>query len=461
MKLRHKFGVLALIYVASLSANLIMSGWCIVAYFQSAFVDVQSTFVRQAQIERLRIQLEGLRERMDLAGSADHQGVAYRLQEIADEVQGLRQEWSGQVAPVWRQLQDALASAVSAPDIAALERCDHLLGMASALITGIRQVQIDAAAATQQKVVAILIGNAACGALLCLVGLVLVRRWVLQPVADLRAATQAIGQGDFAFRVTPRSADELGRLAEEVNHMAGTIVAMQARLVAQERQAAAGEIFQRIAHNIRNPLAGIRGLAEATCREDLPGERIMEYQQRIVLSIDQLEKWLRDLQHSVAPMTLNPQVTDLAELVEGVRHVLAPMADRNGVAIVVQVDAQARYVTLDGFHFEQALVALITNAVQASRRGQAVRVRVAPVPDTLDQWCVSVEDDGEGIPQELRSKIFLPNFTTRRDGNGIGLAMAAKVVHTHGGRITVSSSPGAGCRFDAILPGRASAQSAC
>jgi signal transduction histidine kinase len=231
---------------------------------------------------------------------------------------------------------------------------------------------------------------------------------------------------------------------------------MQGKLIVQERQAAAGELFQRVAHNIRNPLAGIRGLAEATSRSDAPAEEISAYQQRIIRAVDRLEKWLRDVQQTVAPVNINPQPTDLHELIENVRHVLAPMADRIGVAIVVAIDPAARYVMVDAFHFEQALVALITNAVQASHSGQTVRVRVAPVQDAADEWCVSVEDDGVGISPELRSKVFLPHFTTRPDGNGIGLAMAARVVHTHGGRMALESAPGAGSRFDAFMPGRSS-----
>jgi signal transduction histidine kinase len=455
MKLRHKFGVLALIYVASLSANLIMSGWCIVTYFQSAFFDVQSTFVRQTQIEQLRVRLLGMRERLALAGAfAESAALPPDLERVRADAAGLRVDANETETALWRRFESELAAAVQAPDGPGFQRCDHWLARISAQITATRQAQIDAAAATQQKVVTILIVNTVCGAALCLAGLMLVRRWVLLPVADLRSAAHEISQGNFDHRIAPRSQDELGQLAGEVNDMSATIVAMQAKLVAQERQAAEGELFQRVAHNIRNPLAGIRGLAEAANRAEAPAGEIDEYHRRIIVSVDRLEKWLRDVQQSVAPMSINPQPTDMRELIDNVRHVLAPMAERSGVGIVVSIDPATRYVLVDALHFEQAMVALMTNAVQASRSGQTVRVRVGPAGDTPDQWCVTVEDDGVGISQDLRTKVFLPHFTTRRDGNGIGLAMAAKVVHTHGGRITLESAPGAGSRFAAFMPGR-------
>jgi signal transduction histidine kinase len=457
VNLRHKFGILALIYVLSLCANLVMSGWCIVAYFQTAFVDVRSSFVRQAEIERLRVRLQGARERMRLYGDAL---APARWQQ---EIQGLITAGAlpapdGSGASWDAALEQSLAQALADPSEDALERCDHELGKISTAITRRRQTAIDNASSTQQKVVSILIGNSVFGALLCLVGLILVRRWVLLPVADLRAATQQLARGRFDHRVEPRSGDELGRLGGEVNQMAGTIVNMQAKLVEQERQAAAGEMFIRIAHNIRNPLAGIRGLAEATGQPGVGPDEVGEYQRRIIKSIDHLEKWLRDLQHSVAPLTIEPRHTDMVELVESVRSVLEPMAERAGVRILVTIDPVTRYVTVDGFQFEQALVALITNAVQASQRDQAVRVHVGPAAadPNLDAepgaWMVTVEDDGEGIPEALRGKVFLPNFTTRREGQGIGLTLAAKVVQTHGGRLTLDSTPGIGSRFAAIMP---------
>ena len=104
-------------------------------------------------------------------------------------------------------------------------------------------------------------------------------------------------------------------------------------------------------------------------------------------------------------------------------------------------------------HFEQALVALMTNALQASERGQAVTVQVSSDTHTPWRWCLTVADEGAGIPPELREKIFLPYFTTRPGGSGLGLAMAGKVVKLHGGRLEVESKPGEGSRFTATMPG--------
>ncbi|GJM24256.1 MAG: hypothetical protein DHS20C16_06710 [Phycisphaerae bacterium] len=459
MKLRQKFGVLALIYVLSLSVNLVMSGWCIVVYFQSAFVDVQSSFIRQSEVERWRMQVQMAKAQLELP-TLDPNSI-----DIASTIAPLRQHASTRIEgpslidntrerEYWQELATAIDTGKEKQPHEWLSNCDSILGKISALITTKRHDAMHHAATTQQRVVTILIANAIVGAILCIVGLILVRRWVLVPVAKLRVATKEIAGGHFDYRIKPQSADELGDLSNEVNQMSGTIVDMQAKLVEQERQAAAGEMFRRIAHNIRNPLAGIRGLAEATRNPQAHVEDVSEYQERIIKAIDRLEQWLRQLQHSVEPMSIAPQRTDLAELVENVCNVMTPTADRARVQLAAVIDPETRFVVVDGFHFEQALVALITNAIQASSPGQTVRIRVAQSVNHQEHWRISVEDEGSGIAEHLQSKVFLPNFTTRSDGNGIGLSMVAKVVQTHGGRIQCESSPGAGSRFEAIMPGR-------
>jgi signal transduction histidine kinase len=299
----------------------------------------------------------------------------------------------------------------------------------------------------------ILVANTAVGGVLCAVGVFFVRRWVMNPIADLREATKQISHGNFEYRIHPKASDELGRLAGEVNQMSTTIIEMQTKMVEQERLAAAGEMVTRLAHNIRNPLAGIRGLAEATIHSHPDDEQTTECQKRIINTVDRFEKWLRDLQQSVSPLELNLQPVAIGEVLNSVVTALRPMLDRRGVDVHIEVARKMGNVQLDSLHFEQALVSLVTNAVQASDTGQSVRVTAEPLPDKHGRLRLTVEDHGVGIPPELHHKIFLPYFTTKPDGNGIGLAMANKVVRLHGGELKVQSEPGKGSRFDALMPG--------
>ena len=474
VELRQKFVLLAFIYALSLTANVALSTYCITVYIDSAFQDYHAAAGQEEGIGRVRAALQEQRDLLVAGGRPAALADAYRdsQRRLDAALESLRSDLLEDLMPGYRltfqQALDHKHDAVTRwldrlpprtdaafPDDVdrAFSQAFHLLMNAINTLDQERQTKVSQATRTQSRVAAILVANAAGGALLLAVGVYFVRQWVLAPVGDLREATRQIARGHFDYRIQPRSRDELGQLAREVNDMAATIVEMQTRSIEQERLAAAGEMVTRLAHNIRNPLAGIRGLAETTISLHPEDEDVITSQQRIINTVDRFEKWLRDLQQSVSPLKLNPLHVPILDLLDGVVAALSPMLDRRNVRIQVLVDPAMRHVHIDSLHFEQAVVALVTNAVQASHNGQTVRIRVGPVHNNPGRWRLTVEDDGVGIPPELRKKIFLPYFTTKPEGNGIGLAMASKVVRLHGGELTVESEVGRGSRFHAVLPG--------
>lgn len=475
MDLRQKFGLLALIYVVSLSANFGMSALCIVVYFDSAFGEFQTGAFHEQQIEQASRILR--RQRMLLDDRRPPTEVRAEFYELDEQLtlalspvrNQLREDSAGELGAeldhALRQKKETakrwLASQLGGRAVGRLPEeysrvfidLELLLVEASNMFVRKRQGAVSGAAAMQERVVAILVANTAAGAVLCGMGVYFVRRWVMYPISDLREAARQISLGNFEYRIVPRSHDELGQLAEEVNQMSATIVAIQTKLLEQERLAAAGEMVTRLAHNIRNPLAGIRGLAEATISIYPDDEDVQGCQERIISTVDRFEKWLRDLQQSVSPLNLNLQQIAVQGMLNDVVTALQPMLDRRGVRVVVDVPGGMPNVQVDCMHFEQAIVALVTNAVQASESGQEVHVRACPAEDPRGCWRLEVEDHGSGIPPEIRQKIFLPYFTTKPDGNGIGLSMAIKVVRLHGGQLIVDSEPGQGSRFEATMPG--------
>ena len=480
MHLRHKFGVLALIYVLSLTGTVATSVWCIGYYFHSALRLFEPTFEGQDSVERLRRLVGTQRDMFDVPGGVQQLSDEYyaNQEEIESGLGRLAPTFSsGDDAARWSLVEAAAASkrqavaayindvgggtsrgpqaeALATTDVdSAFDRLDRALARLSQSLSLRRQEIVDQVRGTQDTVLTILLANAAGGALLCIVGLVFVQKWVTRPVARLRDATKHISEGDFSYRIVTRSRDEIGLLANEVNGMCATIVAIQTRLVEQERLAAAGEMVTSLAHNIRNPLGGLRGLAESTLQRHEDDEQTAECQRRIIETVDRFEKWLRDLQHSVSPLTLNIVPAQIASLIENVATVLRPMAERRNVELKVVIDPKIDRVGIDGMHLEQALVALMTNALQASRPNTVVTVSATPDGETPGHWCLSVEDQGEGIPPELRERIFLLYYTTKADGSGLGLAMANKIVKLHGGRLELESEVGKGSRFTARMPG--------
>jgi len=102
--------------------------------------------------------------------------------------------------------------------------------------------------------------------------------------------------------------------------------------------------------------------------------------------------------------------------------------------------------------FEQAVVSVVSNAIQASTAGQTVRVAARLCDQATGCWEIEVADDGSGIAPDVIDKVFLPFFTTKADGTGLGLGLAKSIIEQHGGQILVSSTPGRGSVFTLRLP---------
>ncbi len=276
----------------------------------------------------------------------------------------------------------------------------------------------------------------------------LFRRWVIRPVRALHDAAVRIGKGDFAHRVEARTEDELGVLSREVNRMAGLIGSMQAEAVEKERLVATGEMVRRLAHNIRNPLSAIRGLAELSRRRVTGDEAVRSNQTEIIESVDRFNTWLTDLLSVTAPKGIVPEEVVVEPWLKGLVESHRPLARMRGVEMVTTVVGLSR-ARFDPRHLEQAIVAMLSNALQVSPGG--TRVRVEATGDG-EWWTIAISDQGPGVPPDLVEKIFRPYFTTKRDGTGIGLAISREVVKGHGGEIVVDSAPGGGSIFRVRLP---------
>lgn len=294
----------------------------------------------------------------------------------------------------------------------------------------------------------------AASAVLCVLTIRLTHRWVIAPVADLRRAAARLAQGDFQHRLPEKGDDELALLARDINHMSGMIVRMQEERIGRERLAAIGQMVRRLAHNLRNPLAGIRSLAELT-RDDLPARSpLAENQERIVAAVDKFEQWLAELLDATSPMQLELDRRPVVPCLESVMEALRPMAKVRAVELKADYSAAPAEAVFDDRHLRHAVVALLSNAVEAAPSGGNVRL-VAAADDRAEtgRWLIRVEDDGPGVPPELTQRIFKADFTTKKEGNGIGLAVAQQVVRLHGGSIEVAAADHPLRRRGEALPG--------
>lgn len=295
----------------------------------------------------------------------------------------------------------------------------------------------------------------------------LFRRWVLLKAARLEVAAERLGAGDFEHRISIQGDDELDRVARRVNEMAGTILAMQAERIERERLAAVGEMARRVAHNIRNPLAGIRSLAELSALEVAPESAVAEHQHRIIRTVDRFGAWLSELLSVSTPLEVAPRPEPVRAWLRGLIDALRPMAENNRVQLRLDDADAPDEAMMDRRHLEHAVSAILTNAIEISPPGGTVSVRVSE-PET-GSWEILVEDDGPGLSPDVREQIFRPYFTTKKGGTGIGLAIAHRVVREHGGvleadnragRPTGAAGAGPGAVFRIRLPMSSAGESA-
>ncbi|GAB4265676.1 MAG: hypothetical protein Kow0092_18150 [Deferrisomatales bacterium] len=279
---------------------------------------------------------------------------------------------------------------------------------------------------------------------------------------ELLRGIRTLGRGELSHRL-PEGSGEFGRLARALNSMAESLQEKKRELqrvyaeVEQERKlAAVGRLAAGVAHEVNNPLATISTYAQMLQRRgDLPPDARTDLDV-VMAEIRRIQEKLRnllDLSRLQSPVKTPVDPDGLVgEVVDLVRHEAAA----RGVELEVALEGGGRPLLVDRSGIKQVLWNLLGNAIDARPEGGRVQVRTgAPSSNGgAPGFCLEVEDDGPGVPEELLPRIFEPFFTTKQvgQGTGLGLAVAYRVVHGHGGRIEVENLAPRGCVFRVILP---------
>ena len=226
------------------------------------------------------------------------------------------------------------------------------------------------------------------------------------------------------------------------------IVELQNRIKLKENFAALGEMSAGIAHEFKNSLATIVGYAQMSTTEgDVP--TLQNYAREIHKESQALANMVTDFLNFARPVNASLQDVDLAELLD---NVLGDVQSRRpGNYEVRFVASGTPVVVCDPTLMRQSLFNLIINAVEALGVNGIITVSVDAVNERGNVQ-VLIEDNGRGIPGDAIPKIFLPFFTTKTHGTGLGLSLVQKIVLAHNGRVEVQSQEGKGTRFTITLP---------
>ena len=225
------------------------------------------------------------------------------------------------------------------------------------------------------------------------------------------------------------------------------------RLRRAEHMASLGQLAAGLAHEIKNPLAGIRGVIELL-RDESEDEPQRDLFERIVTELDRVNRTIHSLLSFARPSLPKRVPTDVGGLIEDSLHLVRPNLQKRNITLKVEVAPNVDHCRLDPTHIRHVLVNLVSNAADAIEDGGSISVRAVTSPHTNDLF-LSVTDDGPGIAAHLHDKIFEPFYTTKFTGTGLGLAVVASLISRSGGVIEVMSEPGSGTTFFVMLPDEA------
>ncbi len=224
---------------------------------------------------------------------------------------------------------------------------------------------------------------------------------------------------------------------------------LEAEMKNKEKWAAVGELSANIAHEIRNPLASLRGSIEMLREGKVPDKHREKLMEIAISETERLNNIITDFLTYSRPRPLDIQRADLHGLLADTLQLLAH-AEQNRGNISVQKAFQGElFALIDPVKMRQVFWNLGVNAIEAMENGGELSVSTA---DTFGKVAIQFSDTGSGITPEELPRVFYPFYTTKEKGTGLGLAIAYRIVEEHHGRLIARSTPGVGTTFEIILP---------
>jgi len=293
---------------------------------------------------------------------------------------------------------------------------------------------------------------------ICFVTLIVMLVLIQRPLEELKRVIGRVSEGDLAARVDfAKRNDDVGQLGQQFNEMIRQLEENRAEIerlhqremARAEHLATIGELAAGLAHEIRNPLAGIAGVVEVMGRELPPESSSRAVLPEVHSEIQHIQAILNDLLVYARPRPPEFHPADLNATVEQAVFLARQQVRTKPIEITLEPEKRLPGILHDPVQVQQVILNLLLNGIQAiSNQG---KIEVA-LRQERGYAVVRIRDNGKGISRESLPRIFKPFFTTRKEGTGLGLPLARGIVESHKGRIEVTSEPGRGAQFEVWLP---------
>lgn len=290
---------------------------------------------------------------------------------------------------------------------------------------------------------------------------------VIKPIRRLHAHIRRIEGGvgklesgqrtRFPLFPEPRANDEIADLCRDFNVMVTSLNDANAKLHElhevqlehADRLASTGKIAASIAHEIRNPIAGVLGALQVFDGEVEAGNPRKEILAEMMTQLERVNHTINDLLSYARPAPPAFEPVRVDEVIQKTTSLLSQQFKGNGITLSQDLRSDGAIVSADRKQFQQVLWNVILNAVQASEKTGSVTVASLRENSSVK---VTVRDTGKGIPPEQLEKVFTPFFTTKHKGTGLGMTISRRIVEQHGGTIEVASEVGRGTQVTIVIP---------
>jgi len=283
----------------------------------------------------------------------------------------------------------------------------------------------------------------------------LLKRWLLYPMEQLNRQVEALAHDQPPVEPLLTSPQEMANLAQALDRARISLGQLRRQLIESERMTTIGQFAAQLAHNLRNPLASIRAIAQMTARQSQDNEPASQHMHEIINSVDRLNHWVEGLMEVARRDPTPTQCADIVPTLHRAGQALAKELEAKDLTLQIDTPDQGLSCMHDPGILEHAIIAMITNAIEASPLGQTIRLRAESI-NTEEQnspICrISVIDKGAGIQADNPDQIFEFSYSTKQRGMGLGLALAKLALQRQGGTANALNNPEGGATVYVELP---------
>jgi signal transduction histidine kinase len=287
-----------------------------------------------------------------------------------------------------------------------------------------------------------------------MMGLIIIKS-ITRPINVLLDATKKLEGGDLSYRIEGLT-DEFGRVGSSFNRMANSLKEQMSVMQRAEQMVVLGELAAGLAHEIKNPLAGIKVSVEVLTEDTNISHEDREVLLKAVDEIKRIEVLIKSLLNFAKPPKpemMNVEVNDVLDktVTFSLRHPSLKPGGIKKIRVVRDFDGNLPEVMADPLQLQQAFLNLLLNAIDAMHDGGTLGAKTYFIPDR-QSVVIEISDTGKGIPEDMKSRIFQPFITTKSRGTGLGLAITSRLIHQHGGDLGVDNNREGGATFRITLP---------